>query len=787
MSLEDPLAFVRLAELAPDAMVAHRAGSVLWANAAAASIFGFDEPADLVGVEILDHVAPEQRGQVTERVRRMRETGQAAPLVEEVFLGKDGARVDVEVRAAPIGGGIILVVARDIRPRKAAERAERLVESRVQAMFETTREALGVSQHGVHVVANAAYARLFGYDSPTELIGTPILDLIAVSEHARILDYIRKRSAREPLPDRYLTAGRRRDGAEFAMEARISDYEEHGQVFTVAVLRDVTEQHAWEQRLAESERRYRELVESVPVGIWEEDLSEVRRILGALGAADAHALRVHLETHPEVVAACAQAVRVIDVNTTACVLVGARSKAELRAHLDDIFVPESLGSFAEELVQLWSGQRPVVVDGWNGTLQGDRRRVAVSVALALGHEHDWERALVTCIDITELWRANEDRAALRERLLESAKHEAIGRLAGGVAHDFNNILAAVLGFAEVSLLQASPGTPLYDAQLQIVEAVRRARDVVRQILTVGRRARPELQPVEVAKVVSDALRLARAAIPATVIVDARIDPQAGVALVDPTQLHQIVLNLCSNARDAVAARGRIELELQAVDAGPGHRGVAEGKYVRLRVRDDGVGMDETTRGRIFEPYMTTKARSGGHGLGLAVVHGIVSQVGGAIVVESSPGRGSTFDIYLTRSDESVPAPPPIPAAGPSGGVRILLVDDDPAVRAVQRQLLESLDHVVVAACDGDEALHLSRTSGPFDLVVTDQTMPGMTGMELARTLLAERPDAAIVLCTGYADAIDEAQARAVGLRGLLAKPAQRTEIAAMVQRALGRG
>ncbi len=535
----------------------------------------------------------------------------------------------------------------------------------------------------------------------------------------------------------------------------------------------------------EAQLRYRELFDQVPVGVWEEDLSRTKALIDGLRAAGVRDLGAHFETHPADLLACAQAVRVLDVNAEACAMVGARDKAELLANLHKVFIPESLMDFGHLLARLAEGAPVAVSDGWNGTLSGDRRWVAVRAVPAVGHADDWARILVTTSDVTERRLAREERAQLQERLRHAQKLEAVGRLAGGVAHDFNNILAAILGFAELSLEEATPGTPLHEAQQHVKEAALRARELVRQILTFGQRDRPEQRPLDLPAVVREALALVRAGMPASVALEPRIDPAAGVVLADRTQLHQVVLNLCANARDAVGARGRVEVSVDAVAAGHGPPELPPGPCLRLRVRDDGEGMDEATRARLFEPYMTTKGRTGGHGLGLAVVHGIVAAAGGVIQVESAPGRGSTFDVYLPRHAAAPVEAPAPPARLPRGAERVLLVDDEPLVRTAHRRLLQSLGYQVTEAADGLEALERLRLAPEgFDLVLTDQAMPRLDGVGLTRAIRAERPGTRIILCTGYSDGVDEARARTLGVQALLGKPIERADLAVALRRVL---
>jgi PAS domain S-box-containing protein len=661
-------------------------------------------------------------------------------------------------------------------------------EGRFRAIFEATSEAIGISARGLHLLVNPAYARLFGYARPGELHGLPVLDLIASAERTRIAAFIQSRGTPESGPDSYETKGRRADGSEFEMEARVSTYLDGGQRFTVVALRDVSEQRAVEARIVESERRYRELFEQIPVGVIEEDLSGAKRILDGLGLREPAALRSYLEANPAVAAACVRAVRVLAINPAAAAMTGAKVQVGDGTTLDQILAPEALAELREATVQLWAGRQGVRIDGWRELGGGQRRWIGSSSHLAAGSEQSWSRGLVTLVDQTDRRLEEEERSALRERLREAEKLEALGRLAGGVAHDFNNILTSVLGFAELTLESTEDGTAVHEAQLRIREAALRARDLVKQVLLVGRRSRPELRPVDVARVVLDALALARAAIPANVALETRVDLGAGVALIDPTQLHQIVLNLCSNARDAVGLHGRIEVELSAVERTEAGQASCSGeadRCVRLRVRDDGVGIDDATRARLFEPYMTTKAATGGHGLGLAVVRGIVTAAGGSIRVDSAPGRGSRFDVYLPRLEGVAPQASPPPVEAPRGQERILVVDDEPSVRAVHARLLRTLGYEVAEADGAREAVRLLRTPGPpTDLVLTDQTMPEATGAELAEAIAAEWPRLPVILCSGYSEAIGAAQARELGLAAVVAKPIERTALAVAIRRAL---
>jgi PAS domain S-box-containing protein len=771
-------------EISQDAMgIADGAtGKQIHVNAAHARLFGFDRPEDEEGITFLELIAPSERAAVGGVAARL-STGELRNLDYTTRgLRRDGSEFDLDVHVTTFLDGpdrLFAATMRDVTERRRAER-------RLSAIFGAAAEPMAFTVDGRFEQVNDAFARQFGFARPEDAIGRSVGELMIPGELARMQARHRQRLAGEPPPDRYTTRVRRQDGTEFDVEVRTAGLVEGGRVATVSVMRDVTAQLADERRLAESERRFRDLFEFVPVSLFEIDASRVRATLDRLRAEGVGDLRAFTGAHPELLAEMMKVFEIVAVNAAGRALVGASSLEELLAHRDKVYPPEVHARYRELALDLDEGRRSVRFDGWVGRLDGGRRWIETAATVVPGHEADWSRLLFASVDVTDRRRAEEDRAALQERLRLSEKLEAVGRLAGGIAHDFNNILSGILGYTELTLLGLDRDSELHDHQQRIREATLRARDLVRQILAFSRRDSANRRVVDVPTVVKEALTLMRAGIPASVTLEARIDPNAGTTLADPTQLHQIVLNLVSNARDAVSAYGRIELAVEPIDLKGEIPGLPSGRYVRLRVRDDGAGMDEATRARIFEPYMTTKARAGGHGLGLAVVHGIVAAAAGAIQVESSPGKGSTFDVYLPRSELSAALESRPASQAQARGERVLVVDDEPMVRNAHRRLLESLGYRVETASDGEQALALFKGApASFDLVLTDQTMPHLSGVDLAKALLAIRADVRVVLCTGYSDHVDEERARALGLRALLAKPIDRETMAAAMRKALG--
>ncbi len=383
-----------------------------------------------------------------------------------------------------------------------------------------------------------------------------------------------------------------------------------------------------------------------------------------------------------------------------------------------------------------------------------------------------------------------DRKRLEDQLRQAQKMEAIGTLAGGIAHDFNNILAPIIGYSEMTANELPEDSPLRRNLVKVLDSAQRARDLVQQILTFSRKFEKSLEPVRIRPIVKEALKLMRATIPTTI--DIREDiADTGAIRADLTQIHQIVINLCTNAYHAMWHTGgvlRVALTETGVESGPGaiHPDAKTGRYARLTVADAGSGIDPSILENIFEPYFTTKEEGKGTGLGLSVVDGIVREHGGFITLDNHPGQGCAFHVFFPLiSGESKPSEPLDVRDCPTGSERVLLVEDErPLLEMIQR-MLEGLGYGVTSAEDGDAALAIfqSQPDG-FDLVLTDMTMPRMTGDRLALEIQSVRPDVPILICTGYSDKIDKKRSRELGLSGFLLKPIFRNDLAVAVRNAL---
>ncbi|HPF05321.1 MAG TPA: response regulator, partial [Spirochaetota bacterium] len=395
------------------------------------------------------------------------------------------------------------------------------------------------------------------------------------------------------------------------------------------------------------------------------------------------------------------------------------------------------------------------------------------------------------IDIDEKIKAQMEHERIQNQLWQAQKLEAVGTLAGGIAHDFNNILTAILGYTDLAISDIRDGEDAEESLLQVKSASLRAKDLVRQILTLSRNGDNVKKPGRLAPIIEDVMNLVKVGISPLIKIVLTNHSGERLVLCDQTQIHQVILNLCTNANYAMKDRGG-ELAINVSDItidstfADLHK-VDPGEYILITVTDTGTGMNRDIVERIFDPFFTTKALGIGTGLGLSVARGIILDHGGFITAESEEDKGTKFSVYLpvySGSEVEIPAVSP-DAEIPGGNERLLIVDDEHVIAEMTRLLFQKLGYTIQTAPGGDEALEIFN-SDPynFDLIITDQVMPGMSGLELTREIKKIRPEIPVILCTGYSDIAEPVKAKELGVNEFLSKPVLTEDLAGAIRRVL---
>ncbi len=549
------------------------------------------------------------------------------------------------------------------------------------------------------------------------------------------------------------TVHRVASGALVPVEVTANYLEHDGRKISAGYFHNISERKSMDAALKESERNLIEAQRIAHLGNWVRDLS------GNIQSASAECRRVVGLTQTEFGKPFESFLK----------LVSAYDRERVRTAFESLLKDHKPYSLEYRLVDTDSTEKVIHE---HGEVAFDDREKPV-------------RLVGTVQDVT-------DSKLLSARLDQAQKMQAIGTLAGGIAHDFNNILAPIIGYAELSLISVPKDGKLNHNMSQVLLCANRAKDLVRQILTFSRMDREEQKPVQVSLVMEEALKLIRSTLPSTIDIRQAVTSNAieSTTMADPTRIHQVLMNLCTNAAHAMRqSGGTLTVALENVEIGPdpgeAFTDLEPGAYIRMSVADTGHGIDESVRRRIFEPYYTTKGTNEGTGLGLAVVYGIVKNMSGTINVFSKPDEGTTFDVYLRRAD-IIPAPPTA-ASGPlpTGHGRILVVDDEKFIVDMLSEMLQTLGYEVVPRYSSIDALETFRTAPEsYNAIITDMTMPHMTGIDLTMEILMIRADTPIVLCTGFSDDIDENRAKALGIKAFLMKPVALRDLAMVVSKNL---
>ncbi len=383
-----------------------------------------------------------------------------------------------------------------------------------------------------------------------------------------------------------------------------------------------------------------------------------------------------------------------------------------------------------------------------------------------------------------------ERKKLEEQLRQAQKMEAIGTLAGGIAHDFNNILGVIIGYTELTLDDLSEGSLQSQNLKQVLVAAHRAGELVKQILAFSRKSEEERRPIYMGQVIRDTLKMLRSTLPTTIEIRWKIQEKTAPVIANTTQVNQVIMNLCTNAAHAMrGAGGILDIHMEQIELKPriaASLNLKSGQYLRLTISDTGAGIDSTIIDRIFEPYFTTKNPGEGTGLGLSVVHGIVKSHGGEITVISNPGKGTSFTLYFPVTDLIVESSRSERIEKITGGTEyILYIDDEPSLAEMGKNLLERLGYTVTIRTSSIEALEAFRMNPDrFDLIISDQTMPFMTGTQLAGEILKIRPGFPVIICTGFSESISRENYKSIGIREFIMKPIIKKDIARVIREVL---
>ena len=654
----------------------------------------------------------------------------------------------------------IIEIARNVTEQKQAEEALRESEEKYRTITATAQDAIiMMDNEGDISYWNPAAERMFGYTAE-EAIGQ---ELHVFLGSQRYHEAYRKGFKTFRETGQGVAVGKtlelsavRKDGTEFPIELSVSSIQIQGKWHATGIMRDISERRQAEEALRESEEKYRTLFEDSRDAIY------VTALEGEF----------------------------VDANQSALDIFGYTREEMIGLNARQIYVnPEKRIQFQHEMEEKGSVRDYEVKFRKKNGIEMD---CLVTSSLRRSKDGTILGYQGIIRDITEQKWAQLEKKKLEAQLQQAQKMEAIGTLAGGIAHDFNNILTPMIIHTEIAMSNLAEESPVRENLLRVSQAAHRAKEVVSLILTFSRQASVKPLPMKLSPIVKEVLKLLRASLPTTIEIRQDIKSTSDLTVADPTQIHQVLINLCTNAEHAMRDKGGVlevsltDIELGAEDAVK-FPYIKPGPYLKLTVSDTGAGMDRMVADRIFDPFFTTKQRGEGTGMGLAVVHGIVTSCGGAITVDSEPEKGTAFHIIFPRTETEAPTQIRPVEPLPTGNEQILLVDDDKVVVDAVRMLLESLGYKVVASKNGLEALEVFRPQpDEFDLVITDQTMPHMQGKELAQELIRIRPDIPIILCTGYSDQITEDVAKAIGIREYVMKPFVMDDMARIIRKVLNK-
>ena len=763
-----------LYDLAPVGyLTSNEEGRISELNLTAANLLGI-ERSSLVNRWFHDLVAPEFQDAFYFH-RREALKSSAKQSCELVLKRNDGTSFHAQlesVRAGADGQWTIHTILTDVTERKLIEdelRHYQLLARHGRDIILFIRGADG----GI-VEANDAAVKAYGYNRE-ELLSLSIYDLRGPRSYPLTYSQMDEAGSSGIL---FETEHRRKDGTIFPVEVSSRGISIGSERVLLSVIRDITERKQAEEALKESSRQVVGILESIGDAFFSLDENLTFTYFNAaaerlLGRDRQDVLGKPLpEAFPEARGS------IFHLNYLRAI----REKVPMT--FETYFEVPPYENWYD--VQIYPRETGISV-----FFQVITERKRAEDILRTAHEKLEQRVQERTLDLKEAHESLKSEVAKRERMEERIRHsekmEAIGTLAGGIAHDFNNMLAAVMGFTEMAIDDNKSDNRAVDRALKnVLKAAFRGRDLVKQILAFSRKTHQEIIPFKLTPLIRETVTFLKATLPSTVKIEVKVKSTSDTILADPVQLQQVVMNLCTNAAFAMREEGgRLTIALHDAEESSLPSGLESRPYVCMSVKDTGVGIEPDILKRIFEPFFTTKEPGQGTGMGLAVAYGIAKSLHGDITVESEPGKGTAFNVFIPQVQSSVDLDEVAQGELPHGTARILFVDDEESIVESGRSTLRGLGYKVVGVTDSQDALSLFLDNpGRFDAVIADQTMPGLTGLDLAKELVKARPDIPIILCTGYSDNASPQKTKEAGIREFLMKPLTRRELAEAVHRAL---
>ncbi len=626
-------------------------------------------------------------------------------------------------------------------------------EKKFRSIFDASADAIIIAdKNGSVLEVNKAAEILFGYQHD-KMMHIKLADLMPEryrADHLRGMEHVASTGKTTYLNRVLEFHGLTEDGKEFPLELNVATWFVDEKQFFSGIIRDISSRKKAEAELRDSEEKLNIIFNSTNDGILVADAESRKFVTG---------------------------------NKAICEMLGYTLEEITELGVDEIHPAESLTEIHHQFAR--QVRKEIDVFHEAPVLKKDRSIFFADIS-ATPTEIGGKKCLIG------LFRDVTARKEMEEKVRQSQKMEAIGTLAGGIAHDFNNILSAIIGYSEIILTKAYSDDEIYHYVEQVLQAGNRAKALVQQILTFSRKSIAEILPIKIQPIVKEVLNLLRSTLPTTIEIRQEIDENCAPINADTSQVHQIIMNLCTNAFHAMEETGGTlsvtlkEVNLSVNESGALH--LQPGYYAKLDVQDTGTGIKEDVISHIFDPYFTTKQQGKGTGLGLAVVYGIIENYGGKIVCSSRFGTGTIFSVFIKTVEATRKSKDEVQTTIlPLGKEKILFIDDEEALALLGEKILESLGYSVFSMTNSLQALETFRADPyQYDLIITDQTMPHLPGSELAKEMIKIRPDIPIIVCTGYSSIMNEKQANSIGIKAFLMKPVSKEVLAKEIRRVLDR-